>query len=349
MSATVRRLDRLYPALSAKERAVLVLKAWKEDRETDPAVRYSMPQAQAAEFNRLIGLMNAANFHLGRYVLVIELLLGQLDLRYAWLATLRLWGMQASSTADYIGLYTKDPVTESEHRRLLEKERARMAPLSELAELLAERCYDEEQGDDAAWDKVLREKKAEIQALVQSGVLVGKQRGKRLLVGVGSFYDWLGEPVPLHHLWGRAHEVFPDDEAEEVYRLRKARRDIAERLARAPYLDAFSLPDRRSKGKAKQGRTMAEVAEVLETRLRGDLAQRWKELRATEVVLEEAREEFGGEDAAHPELRQSLGECKLKVQESLEGMERFGLPVELEEPDQEPVEQVRGLLERRKG
>ena len=91
---------------------------------------------------------------------------------------------------------------------------------------------------------------------------------------------------------------------------------------------------------------MAEVAEVLEARLRGDLVQRWKELRAAEIVLEEMREEFGGEDAAHPKLRQSLGECKLKVQELREGMERFGLPVELEEPDQELVEQVRGLLDR---
>jgi len=348
VSAIERRLAKLYPALSAKERAIMVLRAWKEDREPDQAVRYSMPPAQVTEFNRLIDLMNAANFKLGQYVLVVELLLGQLDLRYAWLAAMRLWGIDGSCTADYIGLYTKEPVTESEHKRLAEKERARTAPLSELAEVLAERSYDERQMDDAAWDKVLREKKAEIQALVQSGVFVGKQRGKRLLVGVGSFYDWLRAPVPLHPHWGRAHEVFPDDEAEEVERLKQARRKIAERLARAPYLDAFSLPDRRSKGKAKLD-GMAEVADALETRLRSDLVQRWKELRATEIVLEEVREEFDGEDPAVPQMRQGLAECKLKVQELRDGTERFGERIELPEPEESLLNVVRGLLERGRG
>ena len=338
MNAIERRLQKLYPALSAKERAILVLKAWKGDREPDPSVRLTMPSGQAPEYNRLIDLMDAANFQLGQYVLVIDLLLGQLDLRYAWLATLRLWGIDASSTADYIGLYTKEPVTESEHKRLLERERARMAPLSELAEALAERCYEDEQGDDAAWDKVLREKKAEIRALAQSGVLVGKQTVKRLLVNVGSFYDWRGEPTPLIPEWGSGYEVSPDGEAEKVQRLREAKRKIAERLAHAPYIDALSLPDRRRK-EAKP--TMAEVADVLEERLRDELAQRWKELRATEIVLEETREEFGGEDTAHPKLRQSLGECKLKIQELRQEMERFGLPVELVEPGEELVEGVR--------
>jgi hypothetical protein len=37
------RLDRLYPALTAKERALLVLRAWKADQEEDVAVRRTMP------------------------------------------------------------------------------------------------------------------------------------------------------------------------------------------------------------------------------------------------------------------------------------------------------------------
>jgi len=341
-----RRLERLYPALSAKERAILVLRAWKEAKEPDPAVRFSMPSGQAPEFNRLVDLMNAANFDLGQYVLVVDLLLGQLDLRYAWLATLRLWGMQASSTADYIGLYTKGPVTESERKRLLEKERARMAPLSELAEVLVERCCDEEQGDDAAWEKVVREKKAEIRDLVESGVIIGKQTGKRILVNVGSFYDWLGEPVPLTPKWGRAYEVFPDDEAEKVERLRRARRKVADRLAGTPYFDGLSLLSG-AKGKAKQA-GMSEVADALEARVRGELMQRWKELRATEVVLEEAREEFGGEDPAHPKLRESLNECKLKAQELREAM-RWATGGELPDPDESLLDGVRGLLDRARG
>jgi len=78
-------------------------------------------------------------------------------------------------------------------------------------------------------------------------------------------------------------------------------------------------------------------------RSQAEVSQHWKELRATEIVLEEIREDFGGEDGARPELRQSLGGCKLKVQELREGMEPLGLPIELGEPDEELVEQVRGL------
>ena len=55
------RLSRLAPALSARERAILVLNAWKEGKEDDPSWRRTMPQNQAHEFNRYIGLMNVAN------------------------------------------------------------------------------------------------------------------------------------------------------------------------------------------------------------------------------------------------------------------------------------------------
>ena len=55
------RLDRLYPALTAKERALLVLRAWKADQQEDAAVRRTMPSDQARDFNHYIHLMNAAN------------------------------------------------------------------------------------------------------------------------------------------------------------------------------------------------------------------------------------------------------------------------------------------------
>jgi len=46
MSSGESRLNKLYPALSARERAVLVLKAMKEDGEEDRRVRQTMPPAQ---------------------------------------------------------------------------------------------------------------------------------------------------------------------------------------------------------------------------------------------------------------------------------------------------------------
>lgn len=47
MSATDRRLDRLYPSLTARERAVLVLQAYKEDRQPEPLICSTLPADQA--------------------------------------------------------------------------------------------------------------------------------------------------------------------------------------------------------------------------------------------------------------------------------------------------------------
>ena len=60
MSGGDGRLNKLYPGLTAKERAVLVLKGWKQDTEEDPLVRRTMPVEQGAEFNIYIDLLNGA-------------------------------------------------------------------------------------------------------------------------------------------------------------------------------------------------------------------------------------------------------------------------------------------------
>jgi hypothetical protein len=48
------RLHRLSPKLSARERALLVLRSLKEGTPEDFAWRHTMPPAQAHDFNRLI-------------------------------------------------------------------------------------------------------------------------------------------------------------------------------------------------------------------------------------------------------------------------------------------------------
>jgi hypothetical protein len=48
------RLGKLMPALSAQERAILILRSLKEKTPEDPLWRSTMPREQAAEFNRLI-------------------------------------------------------------------------------------------------------------------------------------------------------------------------------------------------------------------------------------------------------------------------------------------------------
>ena len=85
-----RRLDRLYPALTAKERALLVLKHYKEGTEAPPAIRSSLSAYQRQEYNRLIGLMNAVNVELAFALRVVQSNVRQLDLKYLGLMSLML-------------------------------------------------------------------------------------------------------------------------------------------------------------------------------------------------------------------------------------------------------------------
>jgi hypothetical protein len=78
------RLNRLTPVLTAKERAFLCLGAFKNHEPEDPHWRASMPTHQAAEFNRLIVLMNACNIYLPLYITMVELRVEQLYLRALW-------------------------------------------------------------------------------------------------------------------------------------------------------------------------------------------------------------------------------------------------------------------------
>ena len=57
MSTLDTRLSRLMPALSAKERGVLVLRSLKDGTAEDPMWRSTMPLNQYAEFNRYHGFV----------------------------------------------------------------------------------------------------------------------------------------------------------------------------------------------------------------------------------------------------------------------------------------------------
>jgi hypothetical protein len=60
------------PALSAKERGLLVLGCLKDGTPEDPAWRQTMPANQVREFNHFIDLMNVANIQLAAQIAVLE-------------------------------------------------------------------------------------------------------------------------------------------------------------------------------------------------------------------------------------------------------------------------------------
>ena len=91
MSSGEKRLEGLYPALSAKERALFILHALKEDRDPDPAIRSTMPWKQQPQYHRLVSTINALNCDLASVILVLHEQADKVALRLAWLQTLHLW------------------------------------------------------------------------------------------------------------------------------------------------------------------------------------------------------------------------------------------------------------------
>lgn len=359
MSGRKGRLDKLCSALTARERAILVLRAWKEGQDEDPQLRRTMPLDQVISFNAYIDLMHGIS-DLAPYILVLQQEVAQLGLRSAWLSTFDLWRLSAYTLAEYISFHTKEPITESEHKRQVKKARAKMAAVAELAEVLAER-YDgwtedelEPAGDDdepvvtdKAWNRVLAQKKKELARLVGQGELEGKRKGRGVLVNVGSFYDWLGEPVPVLPEWGTEFEVFPDDEADEVDRLRLGRSHTQEVLLRGPSdpllrLLAGTDADDEKPGKGNQHR-INEAVDALCMTLRDNVPLLWQEVQAVETVIEELAAEFDGEDPLDPFLRDALDKAKQELQDLIEKVQTRVGALDLPEPGDALLAKLRAL------
>jgi len=90
------------------------------------------------------------------------------------------------------------------------------------------------------------------------------------------------------------------------------------------------------------------MGQKLERQVVEGIRQCWKEMRAVEIVLKEARDEFEGEDPLKPVVREALEDTKGKVQELAEAM-AWAIGGELPEPDEPLVDAVRELLERTRG
>jgi hypothetical protein len=131
------RLSRLSSALSARERAILVLGSLKDKTPEDPAWRHTMPRDQVHEFNRLIGLMNVANRELSLIIGHLAQSTREMGVREAWLVSLVLWQEHIDEIRRAIRLTVREPITESQHGALVEATRAEYVPVDELAAMLA--------------------------------------------------------------------------------------------------------------------------------------------------------------------------------------------------------------------
>lgn len=83
---TDRRLEKLYPALSATERVVLILGDRKRGDEDDPKVRATMPRDQSQTFERLLRNVGIANSQLGGLIITLHEAARAQEWRWRWFA-----------------------------------------------------------------------------------------------------------------------------------------------------------------------------------------------------------------------------------------------------------------------
>ena len=109
------RLERLYPALTAKERGLLVLRAYKAGQRPDPEIYHRTPSIQGPAFNRYIRLMNAVNVELATVLQILQVQVEKLDLRHAWFLTVHRWSIETSVIGQYLDVALKEAITASEY------------------------------------------------------------------------------------------------------------------------------------------------------------------------------------------------------------------------------------------
>jgi hypothetical protein len=302
------RLDRLMPALSGKERALLVLRNLKEGKPQDPMIARGMLPQEASEYNRLIRLMNACNGELVTLIVFVGQGIEKLSIRMGWLFTTAMWEIYAEDVDEYLDKYTKEPITESEFHALESKAQQSYAPVSELAYFLT--SLKEDWSDDdledkekyivkpEVWEPVQRKHERELARLVAEGVLEAKDKGKSLRINRRSFHGWRDRDVPVVPDWGAGYEVRPDSEVEQVAKERDRRAAVRKGLAQILGEDDDDAP------------WWAQLSRKMPAAIRSSLESHWTELTTIEIVLEEVAGEFGGEDVLKPLLRQDIVDAK---------------------------------------
>lgn len=312
------RLDKLYPALSAQERATLILRAWKAGEDADPRIRRTAPDDQVREVNSLIRILRALNGSLAHAIQAFKAGVDELPPMVLLLQSARLFEVQMRSLVTYIAFETNEPITASDHAALVASERERYAPLMEFGELLADRFEDWKPSDiesgeggdpqvkDAAWERVRRSEAERVRRLAEKGVLPSRGKGSKMTVHAGGFFGWLGAAIPVYPEWAPAFDIRPDTESDEVAERRRRRDDAREVVATAPEVFARTVL---GFDEAK-GISWKEVVDGMALALRDQLEARWVELLQMELLFDDEAARFGGEDPAGRRSREACIEAR---------------------------------------
>jgi len=342
------RLSKLAPVLTARERAVLILQSWQEDRPEEPAWRRTMPQSQAVEFNRYIALMNATNRFLANVIGYLERSAKEIALRQAWLVALTLWQEHLDEIERAFRLSFSEPITESEYRAKVDASRAEFVPVDDLTSWLANDRNDWKESDyeedeelgrgikEDIWERACDEQERWIREQVAAGRLPGKGRGKSLKVECGAFDDLVGHRSAVCSEDFLSYRVLSDDQAEEVEAERKRL------LHLQTVMGDWSFD-------ADEGDLKLNFPGVMQARLREaiahDLISTWVEVRCMEIILDEVAGEFGGVDPLKPAPREKLEDTKRSLLNHQQQLEVLRLVAVFRDPLPEELEEFRGFFD----
>jgi len=359
MTDANKRLDRMLPFLSAKERGIMTLRDYKAGKAQDRALLNSTTDQQSAEFNRYIGMMNAANGDLASVILVIRERATQEELRFSWLEWARICAMEMYAVRASFAVHGREPITASAFQEKEAEARAELIPIDECAMLYTEYHHRWEDADygtdgdgdqaptDEAWYRVRDAKLDEMQKAVADGTLRAAGKGKRMKIASGSFHDWIGEPMPVPPDLGIEYDVRPDDRWREVERERKSQAFIGSVLDRGACLLEMPL-DMESPlvFESPPGGFGVELARVVAVQIRAAIKENWRELRAIEIKVDAFTVEFEGEDVLHPLVRERLDDAKQTLTKLHGEVQAYTGPFELPEPDAELNAMVQRIIDR---
>jgi len=355
MSNLDARTALLYAGLTVSERTQLLLRNFKDDKLQNRDLVRMAPDRQAGELNRRIGLMNAANGDLTHLIVILHERAQKEEMRFGWLEWARICALEMWAVRSHFNLSATEPITESAYRAKETEARKEMLPIEECANEIAEEhhAFDEadyeidEVGDrvvtDEAWYRVRDQKVIELRALCEAGTLVSTGKGKRMKIESGSFYDWLGERVPVPPDFGMEFEVLPDHREADMERKLNDHAFIRKLLDRGAC--SFDLPldmDAPLAVEPPPSNFGVEMARILAVALRTNVQENWRELRAIEERLELISEDFDGEDVLHPRVRTQFDKAKATLTELHEKLQAYTGPFELPEPDEE----IRATIDR---
>jgi hypothetical protein len=272
------RIDNLFNGLTARERAVLVIRAVKSGRKVDPELRRRIPPAQENEFDELLSNADALRTIVSNLIVIWKTRMEVHVLRQALLAFLELQDNDMVGLASYIVPQVGEQVTDA--RRLME-EPARMRPGDELAV-----------GNDSD---------ALAEAALEGGTIDGRLANQAIDPNLSSSLDRRGEPVPVKVARGEALEMVAGDQKE-------VRRDMEAR-ERAGLINAIRNASQMVEKDSPQG----DLYSALEQALIRGVTTDSHELRAADQLLADLQGRLGGEDPLDLALRELLDNCRSEL------------------------------------